>query len=94
MDPTLIGRAAVVLAFLLGALGTVISRQSRAFESLATLDDLRRQMSVATAEQIELERDIQVLESRARVVPVARDQLSMHIPVGVELVTLLAGAPS
>jgi cell division protein FtsL len=39
---------------------------------------------------VELDREIQVLTSRARVVPAARDRLGMHTPDGSELVILLA----
>ena len=88
MDPATLGRGAVVFVVLLGALGMVTWRQSRALESLAFLDELHRQMSLASAERVELEREIQVLESRARVVPEARARLGMHIPEGVELVWL------
>ncbi len=84
-------RVAVIFAFLLGALGTVTWRQSRTRESLAVLDELRRQISVASANRVELERGIQVLESRAHVVPAAREQLGMHIPVGVEFLEADAG---
>lgn len=88
MGPATLARGAVVFVVLLGALGMVTWRQSRALESLASLDELHRQMSVAAAERVELEREILVLASRARVVPEARERLGMHIPEGVELVTL------
>ena len=87
----IIGRAALVIAVLLGALGMVTWRQSRALEALAALDDRSRTASVAAAERVELERSIQVLESRQRVVPEARDRLGMHIPTGSELVQLPGG---
>lgn len=80
-----LGRAVIALVALLGSLAMVPWRHSRALEELGALDDLRRSNSVATAERVELERDIQVLESRARVVPVARDLLGMHTPEGQEL---------
>ena len=92
MRPATLGRGAVVFVVLLGALGMVTWRQSRALESLASLDDLYRQMSVATAEKVELEREILMLESRAHVVPAARERLGMHIPEGAELVTLRGGS--
>ena len=53
MEPGMLGRGAVVFAVLLGALGMVTWRQSRALESLAVLDDLHRQVSVASAERAE-----------------------------------------
>lgn len=81
-------RAGFALLALLAALVMVPWRQSRAFEALAHLDELRRQTSVAEAERVDLERTIQVLESRARVVPDARDRLGMHTPATSELVIL------
>ena len=90
MDPQWLGRAAVTLAVLLGSLGFVTWRQSRALETLAELDELRRATSVARAQVVELDREIQVLTSRARVVPAARDRLDMHTPDGSELVILMA----
>jgi len=90
MPPALVGRIAVTLVLLLASLGFVTWRQSRALETLATLDELRRSTSVARAQVVELDREIQFLESRARVVPAARSRLSMHTPDGSELVILLA----
>ena len=92
MEPATLGRGAVVFVVLLGALGMVTWRQSRALESLALLDDLHRQTAISAAARVELEREILVLESRARVVPEARERLGMHIPEGVELVTLPGGS--
>lgn len=94
MAPALLGRATVTLAVLLGSLGFVTWRQSRALETLAEWDELRRGVSVARAEVVELEREIQVLSSRARIVPEARNELGMHMPYGSELVILLAEPPS
>jgi cell division protein FtsL len=88
MDPQVLGRSAVTLAFFLASLGFVTWRQSRALETLADLDELRRQTSVARAQVVELDREIQVLTSRARVVPAARERLRMHTPDGSELVIL------
>ena len=90
MDAQWLGRAAVTLAVFLASLGLVTWRQSRALETLAELDELRRGTSVAQAQVVELDREIQVLSSRARVVPAARDRLDMHTPDGSELVILLA----
>ena len=87
MDATVLGRAAVTFAFLVCSLGFVTWRQSRAFEAHRALDDVRRQVAVAHAEKVELERDIQVLRSRARIVPVARE-LGMHTPTSEEQVIL------
>jgi hypothetical protein len=90
MDATVLGRAAVTIALLVGALGYVTWRQSRALETLAEWDELRRQTAVARAQVVELEREIQVLTSRARVVPEARARLGMHTADASELVLLLA----
>ena len=90
MDAAVLGRAAVTIALLLGSLGYVTWRQSRALETLAEWDDLRRSTAVARAEVVEIEREIQLLTSRARVVPEARAQLGMHTPDATELVILAA----
>ena len=84
MDPMHLGRGAVTFAVLLGSLGLVTWRQSRSFEALAELDELRRQTSVALAERVELERDIQILRSRAEIVPAAA-LIGLHTPHGNEL---------
>jgi hypothetical protein len=90
MDAAVLGRAAVTIALLVGALGYVTWRQSRALETLAEWDDVRRRTAVARAQVVEMEREIQVLTSRARVVPDARARLGMHTPEASELVILLA----
>lgn len=92
MDPTTLGRAAVTIAVLLGSLGLVTWRQSRALETLAELDEVRQRASVARAQVVELDRDIQVLLSRARVVPEARASLGMHTPDASELEILELGS--
>lgn len=88
MEPRVLGRTVVTVAFLLGALVTVTYRHARTLEALSTLEELRRRTSVAEAERIELDREIQVLTSRQRVVPAAREHLGMHTPEGDELVLL------
>ena len=90
MDASVLGRAAVTIALLLGSLGYVTWRQSRALETLAAWDEVRRRTAVAHAQVVEQEREIQVLTSRARVVPEARARLGMHTPDASELVILLA----
>jgi len=81
-------RAAVAVATLMGALVLVSWRQSRALEALADLDDASRLVSVNEAERMDLARTIQVMESRAQVVPRAREELGMHTPDATELVIL------
>jgi cell division protein FtsL len=93
MDASFLGRASLTLAFLLLSLGFVTWRQSRAFEVLGDLEGVRRASSEARAERIDLERSIQALESRSRVVPAARSRLDMHTPDAAELV-ILPGEPT
>jgi cell division protein FtsL len=83
--------AAVTIALLLAALSTVTWRQARAREALAELDRLRRDVSLVTAERNQLTNQIQVLESRGRVVPEARARLGMRTPDGGEIVWLARG---
>jgi len=85
MDPAFLGRAAVTLAVLLGSLGFVTWRQSRSLETLGEWDEVQRQVSVARAQVVELDREIQRLMSRARVVPEARTRLHMHTPDASEI---------
>ncbi|MFQ5537095.1 MAG: hypothetical protein ACE5GJ_06545 [Gemmatimonadota bacterium] len=88
MDLGFVIRLSLAVAVLLASLGLVTWRQSRAFEALARVDSLRHEESLARAELVELERRIQVLESRGRVVPLARERLGMHMPASSELVIL------
>jgi len=81
-------RAGFAVTALLGSLALVTWRQSRAFEALGRLDEIRRQTSLAEAERVELERSIQVLESRVRIVPLARKRLGMHTATTSEMVIL------
>jgi cell division protein FtsL len=80
--------AALGMALLLAALSLVTWRQARAREALADLDGLRRELSLMAAERNDLGNRIQVLESRGRVVPAARDGLGMRTPDGAEIVWL------
>ena len=85
-----VGVAAVVL---LGALGLVVWRQTRALEGLADLSQARSERALALDERADLERRIQMLESRARVVPEARRLLGMRTPNASEIVILPGEAP-
>lgn len=90
MEPSTLGKVAVTFAIFVSSLCFVLWRQSRAFEAHVELDELRRHVAVAQAEQVELERSIQVLSSRAHVVPAARRRLGMHMPDASEQVFLPA----
>ncbi len=93
MDPAFVGRLAVALALLVGSLGLLTWRQSRAFETHVELEEVRRTVSLARAEGIEFERQIQVLRSRGRIVPAGR-ALGLHTPDASEQVILATGARS
>ncbi|MGD2069045.1 MAG: hypothetical protein PVI57_10265 [Gemmatimonadota bacterium] len=88
-DFTTSGLVALAVAALLAALSLVTWRQSRALESLAELDSLRRERSLARAEIADLDRRIQYLESRTHIVPEARARLDMHVPSDEEIVHLM-----
>lgn len=79
------GLTALAVAILLASLSLVTWRQARALETLAELDAVRQEHALARAERVELQRTIQYLESRGRVVPEARERLGMHLPRGNEL---------
>ena len=83
---------ALAMAALLGALTLVAWRQSRALESLAELDTVRSEVSLALAEREELDRRIRRLESRAHVVEAA-SRIGMHTPEASEIVYLTGGQP-
>jgi cell division protein FtsL len=87
MDPTTLGRGALTFALLVCSLGFVTWRQSRALEANRLLDDLQREVSVARAERVELEREIQALRSRSRIEPAA-SALGMRTPMAAEQVIL------
>lgn len=81
-------KGVVAVVTLAGALTLVTWRQSRTFEALAALEEARTGTSLTIAERVELERHIQWLESRGRVVPAARQALGMHTAEAGEMVFL------
>lgn len=93
MGPSVLGKSVVTFAVFVASLGVVLWRQSRAFEAHVVLDELRRQVAVAHAERVELERLIQVRESRTHIVPAAMARLGMHMPDASEQV-ILPGEPT
>lgn len=86
-------RAALSVAALLASLSFVAWRQGRGMEVLETLDRVRDDIALATAETSELRRRIQYLESRGRVVEEARRRLGMHTPDAVEQMMLPGESP-
>jgi hypothetical protein len=81
-------RLALAFAALLASLTLVIWRQSRALETLRSVDAMRGARVIAEAERAELTRKIQTLESRTRVVADATVRLGMHVPSASEIVIL------
>jgi hypothetical protein len=80
---------ATAAAALLGSLSLVAWRQARAMEALEHLDHLRREVTLGEAEETDLVRRVQFLESRGRVVPEAERKLGMRMPEASEIVILL-----
>lgn len=84
---------AIAFVALLAALSLVAWRQGRALESLAALDRVERERSLAEADRAELFRRIQHLESRGYVGPEAGRRLGMHTPSSSQIVYLAGGEP-
>lgn len=83
-----IARAALAVTALVCALALVVWRQARAREVLGELDRLRRERAVMLADRADLERRIQVLESRGHVLPEASRRLDLRMPDATEIVIL------
>lgn len=79
-------RVAALLACVLGALAVVVGRQTRGVALQREIRELEGERAVAEAARLELETRIQSLQSRARVVRVARERLDMHLPADSEVV--------
>ena len=86
-------RLLVASLALASSLALVAWRQSRALEALEDLERARQSRALTEAELSALERHIQYLESRGRVVPEAREKLSMRTPQAREIVILPGEAP-
>ncbi|HEX2167787.1 MAG TPA: cell division protein FtsL [Longimicrobiales bacterium] len=83
-------RMGIACAMLFGSLSMVVWRQSRALEELRGLDAARAERALLQAEHSELQREIQRLESRTRIVAVAREKFGLRTPAGDEIVFLQA----
>ncbi|HUF49942.1 MAG TPA: cell division protein FtsL [Longimicrobiales bacterium] len=83
-------RIGVASVLLFAALSLVVWRQARAFDALRGLDAARSERALLQAERAELQREIQYLESRARVVAVAGERLGLRVPAASEIVILHA----
>ena len=82
------GRVVLAVAALLASLSLVAWRQARALTALEVLDDLRREVTLGEAERADLDRRIQFLESRGRVVSEAAVTLGMRKADAGEIVIL------
>jgi hypothetical protein len=81
-------KAAAAVGAMLFSLGLVVWRQARALEALAALDEVRGRRAVLAAERTELERRIQLLESRSWILPEAERRLGLRTPQANEIVIL------
>jgi cell division protein FtsL len=79
-------RVAALLVVLLCALAVVVGRQTTGVALQREIRELEGERAVAEAARLELETRIQSLQSRARVVRVARERLGMHLPADSEVV--------
>lgn len=86
-------RVAFCVAVFLASLSLVAWRQSRAFEAMTALEEIRREATLAQAERAELETRLRLLESRAWVVPEARERLDLRLPRSSDIVYLEAVTP-
>jgi cell division protein FtsL len=81
-------RMGVALTLLFASLSMVVWRQSRALEELRRLDEARSTRAVLQAERSSLQREIQRLESRSRILAVAGARLGLRVPAASEIVIL------
>lgn len=85
-------RAALAMAALLAALSVIAWRQGRAYELRRDLEAVRSELSLAQSERAQLTRDIRVLQSRERIVRVARRLLGLRPPTGQVRVISVEGS--
>jgi cell division protein FtsL len=76
------------LLVLLASLTVVTWRQTEGVAREKALREVQTEHSLVAAERMELERRIQALSTRARVVRVARERLGMHLPSDGEIILL------
>lgn len=80
---------------LLLSLSIVTWRQTIGVARERALRETQSERTIAEAERMELERRMQALGSRSRIVRVARERLGMRLPTDGEIVILpVAAAPS
>lgn len=76
------------LVLLLAALSLVTWRQTRGVEMERALRELETERGIAEAERVAAVRRVEELQSRARVLAVARDRLGMTLPTDDQIVFL------
>lgn len=86
-------KVAFCVAVLLASLSLVAWRQSRAFEAMGALEEIRRETALAESERTEQETRLRLLESRGWVVPEARERLDLRLPRSSDIVYLEAVTP-
>ena len=85
-------RIAFTFAVLLASLSLVVWRQGRAYALLRELDAVRSARAIEEAQRADLNRRIQMLESRGRVVADAQARLGLRVPTADEIVILPLGS--
>jgi hypothetical protein len=88
----LLVRSAVAVA-VASSLAAVVWRQTEGADRQRELGRLREEVSVLLAERTERENRVQALQTRARVVRVARDRLGLRVARDDEVVLLPVAAP-
>jgi cell division protein FtsL len=86
-------RFGIAAAALFAALSLVVWRQSRALEVLRSLDAARAERAALESERAQLQRSLDELASRPRVVLVAGERLGLRPPSAREIVILRLPAP-
>jgi cell division protein FtsL len=79
-------RALGLLVLLLGALSLVVWRQTRGAALQREIRGLEAERAIAESERLRTATRIQGLQSRARILRVARDRLGMHLPADSQVV--------
>ncbi|HSM06208.1 MAG TPA: hypothetical protein VK858_16430 [Longimicrobiales bacterium] len=80
MNEATLQRMILAIAVLLASLSLVAWRQGRALGVLSELDTVRSEVGIARSHVGELNREIRGLQSRARIVDVAKDRLGLRPP--------------
>jgi len=86
-------RVALAVAALLASLSLVAWRQRQALDTMEDLELLEEEIALEVASRSELENRIRKLESRGRVVSLARERLGMREAVSSDIIFLTGQAP-